>query len=259
MKLIDTHAHLQFQAYDSDRDEAVKRNSEELEAVINVGTSVDASEKGVTLAEAISNFYASVAVHPHHVDQWDENTSNQLKSLAQNPKVVAIGEIGLDNHLYEDYPKPDLKKQAKILDGQISLAQELAKPILFHCRDAYDELYDQIKGYKGKVRGLMHCYMGTWDQAKKFLDLDLSISFSGNITFKGNNHIRDVAKKLPADKILTETDSPFLSPEPRRGQRNEPIYVKMVAATIATVRNLRSEEAVQITAQNANFLFDLPI
>lgn len=259
MKLIDTHAHLQFKAYDEDRDEVVKRNSEELEAVINVGTSVDASEKGIQLAEKIDNFYASVAVHPHHVDQWGGNTYNQLKSLSQNPKVVAVGEIGLDNHLYQGYPKPDLKKQAKILEEQINLARELGKPILFHCRDAYDELYEQIKDYKGKVRGLMHCYMGTWEQAKKFLELGLYISFSGNITYRGNDYIRGVAKKLPPEKILTETDSPFLSPEPRRGQRNEPIYVKMVAATIATLRNLRAEKAVQITTENAKNLFDLTI
>ena len=270
MKLIDTHAHLQFKAYDSDRSEVAKINSQELGVIINVGTSIDTSEKGIVLTKDFDNFYASIGVHPHHVDQWNGNTYNQLKLLAQNPKVVAIGEIGLDNHLYkplrvlrsnelQGYPKPDLKKQAKILEEQINLAQELGKPILFHCRDAYDELYEQIKGHKGKVRGLMHCYMGTWEQAKRFLDLGLYISFSGNITYKGNDYIRETAKKLPEDKILTETDSPFLSPEPRRGQRNEPIYVKMVAATIATLRNLRTEEAVQITAQNAKKLFNLTI
>jgi len=255
MKLIDTHAHLQFQAYDSDRDEAVKRNSEELEAVINVGTSVDASEKGVTLAEAISNFYASVAVHPHHVDQWDENTSNQLKSLAQNPKVVAIGEIGLDKHLYADYPKPDLKKQAKILEAQINLAQEINKPILFHCRDAYDELYEQIKNYKGTIRGLMHCYMGTWNQAERFLDLGLYISFSGNLTYSKNDYIREVAKKVPKDRILVETDAPYLPPEPFRGKRNEPSYVKIV---VTQLEILRSDDKIgQATVTNAKELLKL--
>jgi len=256
MNLIDTHAHLQFKAYDSDRDEVVKRNSQELEAIINVGTSVDASEKGIVLTKDFDNFYASVGVHPHHVDQWDENTFNQLKSLAQNPKVVAIGEIGLDKHLYPGYPKPDLKKQAKMLEEQINLAQELAKPILLHCRDAYDELYEQIKGYKGKIRGLMHCYMGTWEQAKKFLDLGLYISFSGNITYKGNDYIRETAKKLPDDRVLTETDSPFLSPEPRRGQRNEPIYVKIVTSTIANLKGWAVEETARLTSQNAKNLFN---
>jgi len=256
MTLIDTHAHLQFKAYDEDRDEVVKRNSEELEAVINVGTSIDASDKGIKLAEAINNFYASVGIHPHHVDQWNEKTYNQLEFLGQNPKVVAVGEIGLDKHLYKGYPEPDLKKQAEIFDEQINLALELKKPILFHCRDAYDELYEQIKDYKGKIRGLMHCYMGTWEQAKKFLDLGLYISFSGNITYRGNDYIRETAKNLPADKILTETDSPFLSPEPRRGQRNEPIYVKIVAATLANLKGWSVEKTARLTSQNAKDLFN---
>lgn len=258
MKLIDTHAHLQFKAYDSDRDEVVKRNSRQLEAIVNVGTSVDASEKGIKLAEEITNFYASVGVHPHHVDQWNEQTYGELKTLVQNPKVVAVGEIGLDKHLYKDYPQPDLKKQAKMLEAQISLAQELEKPILFHCRDAYDELYEQIKGYKGKIRGLMHCYMGSWEQTKKFLNLGLYISFSGNITYKGNDYIRDVVKKIPEDRILTETDAPFLSPEPRRGERNEPVYVKMVANTIASVTGWGLESTAIITAQNAKSLLNFP-
>src|SRR3972149_3038252 len=244
-------------AYEIDRDEVVKRNSKELGAVVNVGTSVEASEKGIKLAEKVDNFYASVAVHPHHVDQWNDETYKTLKSLGQHEKVVAVGEVGLDNHFYkplrvlrsnelQGYPKPNLKKQAKILEEQINLAQELGKPIRFHCRDAYDELYEQIKGHKGKVRGLMHCYMGTWDQAKKFLALGLYISFSGNITYKGNGYIRDVAKKLPTDKILTETDSPFLSPEGRRGQRNEPIYVKLVAATLADLKGWAVEKTAQV-------------
>ena len=256
MKLIDTHAHLQFQAYDPDRDEVVQRNSEELAAVINVGTSVDTSENGIELAKKINNFYASVGVHPHHVDQWDDKTYEVLKTLGKNKKVVAIGEIGLDKHLYKDYPRPDLKKQGEILEEQVNLALELAKPILFHCRDAYDELYEQIKGYKGRVGGLMHCYMGTWEQAKKFLDLGLYISFSGNITYKGNDYIRETAKKLPDDRILTETDSPFLSPEPRRGQRNEPIYVKMVAASLANLKGWVVEETDRLTSQNAKDVFN---
>ena len=256
MKLVDTHAHLQFKAYDPDRDEVVKRNSEELAAVINVGTSVDASEKGIALAEQIDTFYASIGVHPHHVDQWNGTTYETLKSLGQNPKVVALGEIGLDKHSYKGYPKPDLKKQREILEEQVNLALELAKPILFHCRDAYDELYEHIKNYKGKIRGLMHCYMGTWEQAKKFLDLGLYISFSGNITYKANDYIRETAKKLSDDRILTETDSPFLSPEPRRGQRNEPIYVKIVAATLANLKGWVVEETARLTSQNAKDLFN---
>lgn len=256
MKLIDTHAHLQFAAYDEDRDEVVKRNSAELEKIINVGTSVDASKKGVELSRKVSNFYASVAVHPHHVDQWNKDTHDILKSLGKDKKVVAVGEIGLDNHVYTGYPPPDLKKQSEILEQQINLALALDKPILFHCRQAYAELYNQIKKYRGKITGLMHCYMGDWIQTKKFLDMGLYISFSGNITYRGNDYIRDVAKNLPENRVLTETDSPFLSPEPHRGQRNEPTYVKMVAGEIAKVRGCDIKEVARFTTQNAKILFN---
>ncbi len=256
MGLIDTHAHLQFKSYDEDREEVTKRNSEELDTIINVGTSIDASAKTIELAKKFDNFYASVALHPHHVDQWKNQTFETLKKLGERPKVVAVGEIGLDNHHYVDYPKPDLKKQAEMLDDQIQLALTLNKPILFHCREAYDELYDQIRTYKGRVSGLMHCFMGNWEQAKKFLGMGLYISFSGNITYKSNNYIREVAKKVPDDRILSETDSPFLSPEPRRGKRNEPIYVKIVVSTIASVKGWSPEAAAHITTNNAKELFN---
>ena len=258
MKPIDTHAHLQFEAYNTDRQEVVKRNSRDLEALINVGTSLEASKQGIELSNKVTNFYASIGVHPHHVKQWDDSTYRQLKELAvNNPKVVAVGEIGLDNHLYQGYPQPNLKEQAEILDEQINLALELKKPILFHCRQAYGELHNQIKIYKGQITGLMHCYMGDWEEAKKFLDLGLYLSFAGNITYKGNDYLRDVAKKAPADRLLTETDSPFLTPEPHRGERNEPIYVTMVIKEIATQRLWSLQETTTITTNNAKRLLNI--
>ena len=267
MSLIDTHAHLQFKSYDQDRVEVAKINSEKLETIINVGTSLDASEKGIDLSKKYSNFYASIAVHPHHVDQWSNKTYDDLKILGKNKKVVAVGEIGLDKHMYKPlgilrsdelkvYPKPDLKKQATVLDNQIQLALALNKPIIFHCREAYDELYEQIRTYRGKLGGLMHCFMGDWNQAKKFLNMNLYISFSGNITYKGNNYIREIAKKVPGARILSETDSPFLSPEPRRGKRNEPLYVKIVVSTIANLKGWSLESAAHITTKNAKELFN---
>lgn len=257
MKLIDTHAHLQFKAYDPDRDEVVKRNSEELAAVINVGTNLDTSEKAVGLVETVPNFYAAVGLHPHHADQWNNKTLSELETLAKNEKVVAIGEVGLDKHHYEGYPKPDLESQAKILHQQIELAKKLKLPVIFHCRDAYDELFDQVKKYSGKIMGVVHCFMGSWEQAKKFLDFGFYISFTGNITYKGNGYIREIAKKVPEDRILTETDAPYLSPQERRGMRNEPVYVKMVAAQITTCRNWSLEKTTAITTQNAKSLFKI--
>ncbi len=258
-RLIDTHAHLQFQAYDEDRDFVAKRTAFELEAVVNVGTSLESSKKGVELSKQFPNFFASVGVHPHHVDQWKTDSIDDLEKLIVDERVVGVGEIGLDNHLYKDYPKPDLKAQNQILHPQIQLALKHKKPVLFHCRDAYEELFAEIEQYKGTLTGLMHCYMGTWHQAKKFLDLGLYISFSGNLTYKNNDYLREVAREIPAEKILTETDAPFLPPETYRGQRNEPNYVKMVATTISQVRGWSLEKTEEQTSDNAKVLLKLPL
>lgn len=256
MKLIDTHAHLQFEAYDDDRDEVVKRNSKKLDVIINVGARIESSKAGVALAQKIPNFYAAVGVHPHHVDDREKDWINNLEILVKKPKVVAIGEIGLDNHEYQGYPKPDLKKQEQILKSQIELARKLNLPILFHCRDAYDELYESIKEYND-LRGLVHCFMGTIDQAKKFLDLGLYISFSGNLTYKGNDYIREAAKSVPLDKILVETDAPYLPPEPHRGTRNEPYRVRLTAEKLAEVKKISFDKISEITNKNSRDLLNL--
>ena len=257
MKLIDTHAHLQFKAYDEDRDIVVKRNSDELAAIINVGATLDSSEGAVKLSEKTDNFYSSVGIHPHHSEQWNQETLDKLTKLAGEEKVVAIGEIGLDLHQYTDYPKPRLEDQTKMLHDQIGLAVEKNLPVIFHCRDAYEELLGEIAQYKGKIRGVMHCFIGSLDQAEKFLSFGLYLSFTGNITYKNNDSIREVAKNTPNDKILIETDSPYLPPEPHRGRRNEPIYVKMVASKIAELKNLSLEEVAAATSDNAKTLFKI--
>lgn len=267
MKLIDTHAHLQFEAYDEDRDEVVERNSKKLDALVNVGAKIDSSESGVDLAQKIDNFYAAVGVHPHHVDEWENNWINKLEKLTKKPKVVAIGEIGLDNHEYKplrvlrskelkDYPKPDLKKQEKVLLEQVELALKLNLPILFHCRDSYNELFEAVKSYNN-ITGLVHCFMGSVEQAKKFLGLGFYISFSGNITYKSNGYIRDTAKAVPLDKILVETDAPYLPPEPHRGKRNEPYRVTQVAETIAAVKSATLEKISDVTNNNTRKLLNL--
>jgi TatD DNase family protein len=257
MKLIDTHAHLQFKAYDEDRDLVVKRNSKELKAVINVGAAIDSSEGAVALANKIPNFYASVGVHPHHSDQWDTVSLQKLRDLAKDERAVAIGEIGLDKHPYEGYPPPDLASQSRVLHEQTSLAMENSLPIIFHCRDAYDELYDEIKKLGDRLTGVVHCFMGSWEQAKRFLEFGLFISFTGNLTYKNNDFLREIAKKVSLERILTETDAPYLPPEPYRGKRNEPIYVKIVAAKLADIKDLSIEEITKATTQNAKKLFKI--
>ncbi len=256
MELIDTHAHLQFENFADDREEVISRNSSQLKAVINPGADLDSSENAVVLSQKVANFYAAVGVHPHHVDHWTEDYLPKLEIMVKNDKVVAVGEIGLDNHVYEGYPQPDLEKQKGILLPQIELARTYKKPILFHCRNAYDELYDTIKSYH-PISGLVHCFMGDKELAKKFVDLGLLISFAGNITYKNNGHMREAAASLSLDQILLETDSPYLTPEPLRGQRNEPINVSLVAETIAQVREIAVEEVAKRTTKNTERLFKL--
>lgn len=256
MKFIDTHAHLQFEKFDQDREAVVKENSEKLLAIINPGADLNSSEKGVSLAQSVHNFYAAVGVHPHHVNQWDQTYLPQLEKLIQEDKVVAVGEIGLDNHIYVGYPEPNIKQQTEILVPQIELAQKYKKPILFHCRKAYDELYLVLKNYQ-PIDGLIHCFMGNLETAKKFVDLGLLISFAGNITYKANEQIRETASFLPEGSILIETDSPYLTPEPLRGERNQPINVALVAQAIAGTRNTTIENVCDFTVKNAKNLFQI--
>jgi len=256
MKPIDTHAHLQFEKFDSDRSSVIKRNSNQLLAVINPGVDLDSSEKSLALAEKIPNFYAAVGIHPHQADNWDGTYLSKLDQLVQQDKVVAVGEIGLDCYQYSDYILPSLEKQKQILSMQIELAQEYKKPILFHCREAYDELYKVISKFK-PLKGLIHCFMGDTKTAEKFVNLGLLISFAGNLTYKDNTHMRKAAKELPKEFLVVETDSPYLSPEPLRGQRNEPLNVKLVIEEIAKEKNLPTDEVADFTGKNAKKLFGL--
>ena len=259
MNLTDTHAHLQFKAYDPDRDEVIKRSLKELAIINNVGADLDSSKGAVKLSGKFDRLYASVGIHPHHAEKYcgTSEYEKKLSELVKQPKVVAIGEIGLDLHQYKDTPAPNLNKQSEIFHKQITLSLQNAKPAVLHCRNAYDELFNEIKKYKGRVTGVVHCFMGSWQQAKNFLNLGLYISFTGNITYKGNDYIREIAGKVPDDRIMVETDAPYLSPQERRGKRNEPIYVKMVAAQIAACRNLSLEETAATTTQNAKSLFKI--
>jgi TatD DNase family protein len=256
MKPFDTHAHLQFEKFETDREEIIKRNSVNLTAVVNPGADLNSSENGLLLANQVPNFYSAIGVHPHHVENWNDTYLPKLEKLVQGKKAVAVGEVGLDNYQYKNYPQPNITKQLSILLPQIELARKYQKPILFHCRDAYDELYEAIKVYQ-PLLGLLHCFMGSEETARKFIDLGLLISFAGNLTYKGNDHMRTAAKNLPERKILLETDSPYLTPEPLRGQRNEPLNIVFVAREIAKLRSTDEESVIQFTTENALKLFNL--
>ena len=261
MNLIDTHAHLQFKAYDPDRDKIIKLNLKELKAINNVGADLDSSKSAVELAVKFDRLFASVGIHPHHAEKYYGTSEyvTKLSELVKQPKVVAVGEIGLDLPQKQGSPSPDLKKQGDVFHRQVAIALQNNKPVILHCRDAYDERFSKIKKYKGMLTGVVHCFMGNWEQAKKFLDLGLYISFTGNITYKGNDYIREIAAKVPEDRIMVETDAPYLSPQERRGERNEPLYVKMVARTIAACKNWTLEDTSRITTKNAKNLLGLDL
>lgn len=256
MKLIDTHAHLQFERFDQDRQAVVEKISQELEAVINPGASLVSSEKAVLLCKTVENFYPAVGIHPHHENEATSDWLLKLENMVEKDKVVAVGEIGLDNHVYNGYPEPDLKRQTEVLLPQIDLAKKHNKPILFHCRKAYDELYEVIKGQKVE-KALIHCFMGDKKTAKKFLDLGLLVSFAGNLTYKNSAEMREAAAYIPLESILVETDSPYLSPEPLRGGRNEPTNVHYVVKTIAEVKKTSTEAISSNTVANAKRFFSL--
>lgn len=267
--LIDSHAHLDFDQFRRKHGEVIKRaKNAGVKKIINVGTNLQGSRDSSILAEKYSGVYATVGVHPHDALTADRAAMAGLLELARNEKVVAIGEIGLD------YAKDEVDQatQKKAFIVQIGLAKRLNLPIIIHNRQADEDILEIIKIQADGLKGVIHCFSSSWDIAKKFLDLGFYISFTGSITFKDNKKkdqedqvrgcnvvsgILEVVKKTPMDKLLVETDCPFLAPEPYRGQTNEPAYVVEVAKKIAEVKGLSFEEVANTTTQNAEKLFTL--
>lgn len=266
--LIDTHAHVNFNAYKNDADEVIRRSLDNHIWMINIGSQDDTSKRAVEIAEKYEKgVYAAVALHPIHlgpqkfVDEEEVKFKtreeqfdiSKYRTIAKSQKVVAIGETGLDYYHVEDEKIRELQKEVFI--KHLALAKELNKPIIFHCRKAYDELLKELKtqSAKRKIRGVVHCFMGKWSQAAEFLRLGFYLGFDGPITY-----CRDydkVIKNCSLERILVETDSPYLTPEPFRGQRNEPLYVKYVAQKIAEIKEVSCEKVAEYTTKNARELF----
>lgn len=264
--MIDTHCHLNFHAYKKDADEVIRKTFEAgVTKIINIGTKLDSSQSAIKLAEKYENLYATVGIHPHHADKLEENWEGKLEKLAKNKKVVAIGECGMDFYRYESNNIVDPKLQEEILIKQIELAFKLKLPLQIHNRHAGKEIMDILvkkKSYLLNPPGVFHCFSGDIDFLKKVLNLDFYIGFDGNITYKGlakgeTTSLSDLVKYTPIDRILTETDSPFLTPFPYRGERNTPEYVIIVGKAIAKIKAISFDEVDQITTKNANKLFKL--
>lgn len=264
--MIDVHCHLNFPKFESDIDEVIKRAKDKgVEKIINVGTSITESEKVVELANKYENLYAIVGVHPHDADRLDDNWEEKLDSLAKDKKVVGIGEIGLDYFQHEIGREVDHQIQKEVFEKQIEIAYKNDLPIQIHNRHAGSDIVDLLKSKKDKLReipGMFHCMSGDLNHLKEVLDLGFYTGYDGNITYKGiakgeTVSLSDLVKNTPIDRIVTETDSPFLTPIPHRGGRNEPSYVIIVANSIAEIKSLDVSLVAEKTVENARKIFDL--
>ena len=256
MMLFDTHAHLDDEKFDKDRSAVIKKCSEEGVAyILNAGSNMATSVKSINLAKQYDFVYASVGVHPHDASQMDENSCLILAELAEkNQKVRAIGEIGLD--YYYDFSPRDVQKKRFI--EQIDLARQLKLPIIIHDRDAHEDTMNILKKSKAKeVGGVLHSFSGSVEMMRECLKLNMYISISGPITFKNARKTVEVVKEVPLDMLLIETDSPYLTPVPHRGERNYPGYVRYVAEKIAQIRGLTFDEVAEITLENGKRFFNI--
>ena len=267
MTLIDSHCHIDGEAFDDDRDEVVQRARDAgVIAMLNVGTGDPHSDdfrKAVAVAEKYNNVFASVGVHPHDAKLYDDKAEEHLIELARSDKVIAWGEIGLD--YYYDHSPRDVQREVFL--RQIRVAKEQQLPIIIHSRDADDDTVDILReecrptnADEGVgVPGIMHCFGGTPEMAKALMPLGFLISFAGNVTFKKAENLRDAARVVPIDKLLIETDCPFLTPIPHRGKRNEPAYVEHTARFLAEFYGITLEELAEQTTRNFLDFFKLDI
>lgn len=285
MELFDTHTHVHFGAFKDDMDETIRRAQDAGVLMVTVGTQQDTSQHAVEVANKYDGVWAAVGLHPNHTVKQEFTDPNEVaelahvktreeafdmdfyRKLAMDPKCVAIGECGLDFYrIPEELDREEvIFTQVEMVRRQFELATELKKPVVIHCRDAYTEQADLIEEFikeeKLSARGIIHCFTGTQEEADRFVALGFLISFSGIVTFpprKGEgdmSRLARIAKSLPLDKILIETDAPYLAPSVVRGKRNEPMFVKHVAEFIAGIRGIRVEELAEVTTGSAKRVF----
>ena len=252
--LIDTHCHLDFPAFNPDRDQVIRRALEaEINYFINIGATLDSSAASCALAHQYSEVYASVGVHPHDAHTFDHKAESKLRQLASEKKVVAIGETGLD--YYRNLSSQDNQKQA--FAKQIELAKDLRLPLVIHCRQAEKDVL-QILKFALPLRAVVHCFSGDEVFLKECLDCGFFISYTCNITYKKAQDLREMVRLTPLDKLMLETDAPYLSPEGFRGQRNEPFQIKLLANQVSQIKGVSFEKIAQQTTQNAKDFFRLP-
>jgi TatD DNase family protein len=281
--LVETHAHLDYPDFANDLDDVLRRAVDAgVTRVITIGTSIESSRRAIDLAQKYPAVYATIGVHPTYAEEAEEDVFTPLRELAKNPRVVAIGETGLDYHRLpsEEVAKEkqvqvmtalrtetDEEIEAQIRDGaykskqaslfqqQLDLAVELGLNVVIHQRDAWEDTLKIMQPYAGKLRGVFHCFGGSLDQANEVLDLDHLVSFTGIVTFKNGAAVREVAAQIPLWKFMVETDCPYLAPIPFRGKRAEPAHTRIVAEAIAAARDVPLEQIAEATTETAEKFF----
>ncbi len=253
---IDTHSHLDFNSFDEDREKVIQSAiGSDVAAIITIGTNIETSRQAVLLAEKYASLYAAVGIHPTDCAGVDENDFAAIEELAAGDKVVAIGEIGLDYH----HMKADKETQKKVFRQQLLMARKFELPCIIHNRESHDDVHEILtEDNASNLNGVLHAFSGTTDFLEKILMTNFYISFTGNVTFKKNKLI-PLVEATPLERLLLETDSPFLAPAPLRGKRNEPAYVVHTAAKIAEIKGIGLEELARITSENAQALFKLSL
>jgi len=252
--LIDTHAHLNFKAFENDYREVIERAfNADIRAIINVGSNLLTSLEAIKIADLYdTGVYAAVGFHPIHIKEEDFD-QEEFEKIAINKKVVALGETGLDYY----YDRSTKEQQKEIFRKILTIANKISKPVILHSRDAGEDVLSVLIEEKIESKGVIHCFQGNWNFAKVILDMGLYISFTGLITFSKNYETFEVIEKAPLERIMIETDCPYMTPEPYRGKRNEPAYVIEVAKKIAEIKKLPLEKVAEQTSQNAIELFGL--
>ena len=254
MRLFDTHAHYDSGAFNADRLEVLASMPEKgVELILNPGCDLESSRTAVELSERFPFVYAAVGVHPSDCGGWEDGWLDGLRELAGSPKVRAIGEIGLDYYWKDNPPRAF---QQMVFHRQLELAEELSLPVIVHDREAHQDCLSIVREHP-RVTGVYHCYSGSLEDAKVLVKLGWMISFTGVITYKNARKAQEVIDWLPMDRIMIETDSPYLTPEPFRGRRNDSGHVHLVAETIARVKGLDPEEAARITLENGKRFFNI--
>lgn len=252
--IFDSHAHYDSSQFDVDRDELITEISENgIGTIVNVGAAWDALPITLELAEKYPFIYAALGLHPNDVEDLDEEKMEQLKQMCLRDKVVAVGEIGLD--YYWDNVPCDVQKKWFI--RQLDLAQELDLPVIIHSRDAAEDTLNIMKRYEGKLRGVIHCFSYSKEMAREYVKMGFYIGIGGVVTFKNGKKTKAVVSEIPLDRILLETDCPYLAPEPYRGKRNSSLYLPEIAQAIADIIGITYEEVVDKTRENAKTLFQI--